>query len=49
MRATIRSSTRDTEGNGGQRNTLGYTDHNLIKSSGMIAVPVATCRPWVNR
>jgi len=34
---------------GGHRNRFGYTDHSFTKMSGIVAVPVATCRPWVMR
>ena len=33
----------------GRSNSFGHTDHSLTTSSGIAAMPVATCRPWVNR
>ena len=34
---------------GGHSTRRGWTTHNLASSSGMAAVPVATCTPWVIR
>ena len=49
-RASVsRSTVRPTEGNGGQRNTFGKTDHSLTRINGMLAIPVVTWTPWVTR